>query len=85
VFSLATGVVFTNAFGYNNDWLGLGFIWQDPSDGNRRDDYGMEAFWRLQMTEHIQVTPDVQIYFDPSTSPTRDVEAAFGLRVGIYF
>ena len=83
--SLAAGIVFTQAFGYNNDWLGLGFIWTDPSDGTRRDDYGMEMFWRLQLTENIQLTPDVQLYFDPSTNPNRDIEAAFGLRVGMYF
>lgn len=83
--SLATGFVFTQFLGYNNDWLGVGFMWQDPSDGTRRDDYGMEMFWRLQLTENIQLTPDVQLYFDPSTNPNRDLEAAFGLRVGIYF
>jgi porin len=83
--SLATGIVFTQAFGYNNDWLGLGFIWTDPSDGTRRDDYGMEMFWRLQLTEDIQVTPDVQLYFDPSRNPNRDLEVAFGLRMGIFF
>ncbi len=83
--SLATGVVFTQFRGYNNDWLGIGFIWTDPSDGTRRDDYGMEMFWRLQMTENIQVTPDIQFYFGPSMNPSRDVEMAFGLRVGIHF
>jgi porin len=82
---MRTGFVFTQAFGYNNDWLGFGLIWNDPSDGNRRDDYEVETFWRLQLAENIQLTPDVQLYFDPSTSPTRDIEAAFGLRVGIYF
>ena len=83
--SLATGFVFTQALGYNNDWLGLGFIWNDPSDGTRSDDYGMETFWRLQLTENVQLTPDVQLYFDPSRNPNRNIEAAFGLRVGIYF
>ena len=83
--SLATGFVFTQAFGFDNDWLGVGFMWNDPSDGNRADDYGLETFWRLQMTENIQVTPDVQVYFDPSNNPTSDIEAAFGLRVGMYF
>jgi len=83
--SLAAGIVFTQAFGYNNDWLGLGFIWTDPSDGTRRDDYGMEMFWRLQLTENIQFTPDVQLYFDPSRNPNRDLEASFGLRMGVSF
>ena len=63
----------------------VGFIWTDPSDNTRPDDYGMEMFWRLQLTDNIQLTPDVQLYFDPSRNPTRDIEAAFGLRVGINF
>ena len=83
--ALSTGIVFTQAFGYNNDWLGIGFIWTDPTDSSRRDDYGMETFWRLQLTQNVQVTPDLQLYFDPSTNPSRDLEAAFGLRVGISF
>jgi len=83
--SLATGVVLTQFLGYNQDWLGVGFTWQDPSDSTRADDYGVEMFWRLQLTENIRVTPDVQVYFDPSQNPRRDIEAAFGLRVGIYF
>ena len=83
--SLATGFVLTQFLGYNNDWLGVGYMWQDPSDSNRRDDHGMEVFWRLQLTRDIQITPDVQLYFDPSRNPTRDIKAAFGLRAGIYF
>lgn len=83
--SLATGIVVTQFLGYNNDWFGAGFMWQDPSDNTRADDYGMEMFWRLQLTENIQFTPDVQLYFDPSRNPNRDIEAAFGLRLGIYF
>ena len=83
--SLAAGVVFTQAFGFNNDWLGLGMAWQDPTDATRSDDYGMEMFWRLQVTERVQITPDVQLYFDPSQNVNRDLEAAFGLRVGVYF
>ena len=83
--SLSAGFVFTQAAGYNNDWFGVGLIWNDPSDGNRQDDYGMEMFWRLQLTENVQLTPDVQLYFDPSNTPNRDFQAAFGLRVGMYF
>jgi len=83
--SLVAGLVFKQAFGFNNDGLGLGFIWNDPSDGTRRDDYGMESFWRLQLTENIQLTPDVQLYFDPSTGSNGNMEASFGLRVGMYF
>lgn len=83
--SLSTGIVFTQFLGYNNDWFGIGFMWQDPSDNTRPEDTGMEMFWRMQLTENIQLTPDVQLYFDPSRNPDQAIEAAFGLRVGIYF
>ena len=83
--SAAAGFVFTQFLGYNNDWLGVGFMWQDPTERTRAEDYGMEVFWRMQLTKNIQLTPDVQIYFDPSRSPTGDTEAAFGLRLGVYF
>jgi len=83
--SLSTGLVFTQAFGYNNDWLGVGFIWADPADGTRKDDYGLETFWRLQLTENIQFTPDFQLYLDPFRNPNHDVELAFGLRLGMFF
>lgn len=83
--SLAAGLVFTQFLGCNNDWLGVGFIWQDPTDATRREDYGMETFWRMQMTKNIQLTPDLQLFFDPSRSPTGDTEAAFGLRLGVDF
>ena len=45
----------------------------------------MEVFWRLQLTRNIQLTPDIQLYFDPSRNPNRDTEAGFGLRVGMHF
>lgn len=83
--SLATGVVFTHALGFSNDWLGLGFIWNEPTDGTRPDDNGLETFWCLPLIEHVQLTPDFQVYFDPSKGTTRDTEMAFGLRLGIYF
>lgn len=38
-----------------------------------------------RLTESIQITPDVQVYFDQSNNPTSDIEAAFGLRVAMYF
>ena len=56
--------------------FGVGFIRTDPYENARPDDYGMEMFWRLQLTENIQITPDTQLYFDPSRNPTGDVRLA---------
>ena len=36
-------------------------------------------------TENLQITPDVQLYFDPSNAANQDLQAAFGLRLGMFF
>ena len=40
--------------------------------GKRAEDYGMAMFWRVQLTETVQITPDVQLYFDLIRNPFID-------------
>jgi hypothetical protein len=80
--SLAAGLVWTKFLG-RDDWFGLGMMWTDPSNGNRADDYCTEAYWRCQVTENIQFTPDIQCYFNPSDRSRRDFEMALSLRIAI--
>lgn len=78
---LSCGVVLTQALGFNNDWLGLGFFWHDPTDSSLDDEFGCELFWRLQLTERVQLTPDLQVIFNPTANPNRNTELTFGLRL----
>ena len=59
-----------------SDLLGLGLNWNRPSDtavGPDLDDqYTMEAFYRLQLTRRLAVTPDVQLIVDPALNPDED-------------
>ncbi len=80
--SLAAGLVWTEILG-RDDWFGLGTMWTDPSDSDRADDYGAEAYWRCQVTEEIQFTPDIQCYFNPSDRSRRDFEMVLSLRIAI--
>jgi porin len=64
--------------------LGLGFHWGQPNEdtfGPGLDDqYAMELFARFQVTQNIQVTPDIQLIINPALNPTDDHSWVFGLR-----
>jgi len=66
-----------------SDLLALGLNWGEPSNdfGTGLDDqYTMELFYRLQLSEHFAVTPSLQLIRDPALNPTEDSLAVLGLR-----
>ena len=67
-----------------SDLLGLGLNWNRPSNtavGPDLDDqYTMEAFYRIQLTRRLAVTPDVQLIVDPALNPDEDKIWVLGLR-----
>ncbi|MGI9201100.1 MAG: carbohydrate porin [Woeseiaceae bacterium] len=82
--SAAAGAVWKNPFGYEEDWLGLGFGWVDPTAANTNDEYVAESFYRLQLTPFVQVSGSAQLIINPSQNPN-DVEGVFTLRArGIF-
>lgn len=59
--SANAGIVFNKPWGWPNDALGVGLLYARPDDKNLRDEYGLEIFWRLQMTHRFDLAPDIQI------------------------
>jgi porin len=62
------------------DLAGLSLAWGQPSVAGLRDQYVIEAFYRLQLTPEFQLTPDVQFIVDPSFNTAQDLIVVFGLR-----
>lgn len=58
---------------YRHDYMGIGINWGGPSDTSKRDQYGLEAFYSFQITQHFNVTPDLQMTVYPSFNPDKDV------------
>jgi porin len=79
--SAGGGLVRKGALGFQEDLLGVGFAWADPSDSTLRDEYVTEVFWRTQLTPLIQLTPSVQFWFDPSMTPGDDFQSVFSIRL----
>jgi porin len=67
--------------------LGFGANWGQPNDevfGSGLDDqYAIEAYYRLQVTEELSITPDVQLLINPALNPERDTIWVFGLRARV--
>ena len=82
--SASVGVGFHPAYG--SDQLGIGINWGQPADSfgaDLDDQYALEAFYRLQLSDEVAITPDVQLLLDPALNPDEDSIWVFGLRVRI--
>jgi carbohydrate-selective porin OprB len=83
--TVATGVGIEEAFGRNQDLVGLVLSWAQPADRSMRDQYTIEFFHRIYVTPFLHVTPDIQVIVDPSNNLDEDVIAVLGLRLRTLF
>ena len=64
--------------------IGVGFNWGEPNSdtfgASLRDQYALEVFYRLNLTEQFTVTPDIQLIGNPSLHPTEDTIWVLGFR-----
>ena len=81
----AAGVAFRGPFGFEYDLVGLGASWADPSDDSRRNQTGLELFYRAQITPRFQASPGVQLIFNPADSSDTDPVVVFTLRFNVSF
>jgi porin len=66
------------------DLAGLGVGWGRAPD-NSRDQYTMEAFYRFDPNDFLQITPSVQYVVNPVNDPTTDDIMVIGLRARMAF
>jgi porin len=79
--NISFGVGLEEPFGQNADVIAMAFSWGQPSDRSLRDQYTFEAFYRMFITPHTHLSPDIQVIIDPSNAPSRDAVTVFGLRL----
>jgi porin len=81
--SVSTGFGYTPNPGQS--MLGVGLNWNRPNrstfGANLDDQYSLELFQQLQLTEGIELTPSVQIIQNPVLNPSDDWSIFFGLRL----
>jgi len=79
--AIATGIGVISPFSRKDDECAFGFTWGKPSKKGLRNQYMLEAYYRLQLTPHFQVTPDIQVIMNPTFNHKNNVIGIFGVRV----
>ena len=69
--------------------LGFGANWGRPNDAlfgvDLDDQYALEAYYRLQVSRELSITPSVQLLIDPALNPDEDSLWVYGLRARLAF
>jgi hypothetical protein len=82
---LNAGLMVDPPFGWTDDLMGVGVFWGHPIDSRDREEYGFEAFYRLQLTHRLDVTPDMQIFRAGRATRTDNTVVVGGLRLRVIF
>ena len=72
----------------NGHQLSFGFNWGRPMQSTfgtlvRKNQYTIEAYYRIHILRIFTITPDIQILINPALNPESDVIAVFGARARI--
>ena len=80
---VSVGLGYEKPFGRRGDLIGLAYNWSKPSDllPNQRSQSLVEAFYRIQLTGSMQLSPDVQVIFDPGDRAGSETVFVFGVRL----
>jgi len=68
-----------------SDRILFGAGWGSPPDKSLRDQTTLEAMYRVHLTQHIVVSPDIQVTFKPSFNESKDTVYMYGLRFRFTF
>jgi carbohydrate-selective porin OprB len=88
--SVAGGAVLNNPLGRNPlDQIGLGVAWNQTNLNlysgvyARPSETMLELYWATTIGARLQVTPDVQLYFQPALTPHAGMAAVFTIRASL--
>lgn len=82
---VAVGLGLDHPFGADDDVAGIGGSWAHPSRVDTGSEWGLEVFYRFQLTPAIHLTPGAQFFFNPANNPNEDSIGLFQFRVGVVF
>jgi hypothetical protein len=73
--TMTTGMAYKNPLNVSGE-VAVGFLYMNPIEEifnvEVRNQYGLEAYWRISLTRNIWVTPGAQLVFHPSINMTSD-------------
>jgi porin len=79
------GVAIDDIFGQNKDRIGIGLTWSRPADGSLDDQGALDAFYRVEVTPQIAVSPTLQLIMNPVRNRGKDAVWILGVRSRVVF
>jgi porin len=80
------GVGVEGPFGRSGDFFAIGVAWSRPSPGEGvRDETILEMIYRVRLTPTLELSPDLQLVFDPAQNPGDDLIVVLGVRLALVF
>jgi len=80
------GLAWQAPFARSGDVIGLGVAWSDPSpSAGARNETLLELFYRVRLSPSIELTPDLQLVFDPANNLGDDLVVIPGIRLTFFF
>ena len=83
--ALNAGVAIDDIFGQSHDRIGIGLTWSRPSDGRLDEQGTLDAFYRVQVTPEIAVTPTLQLIINPARNRNENEIWILGIRTRFAF
>jgi len=80
----SAGMIWNRPLHWGDDQAGFSVFYAKPEltyDGVFQSEYGVEAFWRLQLTPRFDIAPDIQLYLQPGQKAQSGVVTVAGLRL----
>lgn len=68
---LALGIQALKPLGFTNDRAGIAAWWGKPTDSSLDDEYGLDMFWKLQVSPWLELTPGLQLNLNPAIQTDR--------------
>jgi porin len=79
------GLADAHPFGRRGDMLAAALAFTRPSDLSKPHENIFESFYRLRLTEHSEIGPDVQVLVHPSNQPALRHTVILNTRMRIFF
>jgi porin len=79
------GLADTHPFGRRGDMLAAALTFTRPSNLSKPHENIFETFYRLRLTQHTEIGPDVQVLVHPSNQPALRHTVILNTRMRIFF
>lgn len=82
---LSLGLLRLRPFGFDDDFVGLGFFVGTPSDSQKGTEYGAELNYKFRLTQGLSIMPDFQYWYRDDSDGSKTRSWVVGIRLNLEY